>query len=153
MNERNSCGLTLYRVEARTGTVMRMVPGSIKAGFPSPAADYMEEDIDLVRLLGMDRPSVFVARVDGDSMADAHIPNRSYLVIDRSLRPQQHDVVVAVLNGEFTVKTLVKTPNSVLLYPESKFYEPVVVREFDQFEIWGVVAQVVIDRMEFRGRR
>jgi DNA polymerase V len=150
VNHRN--GLTFYAVQPAEEKPVSFVSTPIKAGFPSPAQDYAEEDIDLVHLLGMDKPSVFVVRVDGHSMTDAHVPDKSYLVVDRSLKPMPNDIVVAILNGEFTVKTLVKSTAGWMLYPENAMYDPILVREGDSFQVWGVVAQVVIDRREMRKR-
>lgn len=145
-------GLTVVNFRQVEELCLPFIPARIKAGFPSPAQDFTEEDIDLVELLGMNKPSVFVVRVDGDSMTDAHIPDKSYLVVDRSLRPQKGDVVVAVLNGEFTVKELVITPAGPVLYPHSAMLNPIPIREGDDFHVWGVVAQVLIDRREMRKR-
>lgn len=150
VNHRN--GLTFFAIRETGEMSLPFVPTPVKAGFPSPAQDYTEEDIDLVYLLGMDKPSVFVVRVDGHSMTDAHVPDKSYLVVDRSLKPMPNDIVVAVLNGEFTVKTLVKASAGWMLYPENAMYDPIPIREGDSFHVWGVVAQVVIDRREMRKR-
>lgn len=151
VNQRN--GLSFFAVREAGETKVPYVWTPLKAGFPSPAQDYMEEEIDLVNLLGMNKPSVFIVRVDGHSMTDAHVPDRSYLVVDRSLKPMPNDIVVAVLNGEFTVKTLVKSATGWMLYPENSLYDPIVVRDSDTFQVWGVVAQVVIDRKEMRLRK
>ncbi|WP_298717025.1 translesion error-prone DNA polymerase V autoproteolytic subunit [Chitinophaga sp.] len=151
VNQRN--GLSFYAVRETGEISVPFVWTPLKAGFPSPAQDYMEEEIDLVNLLGMNKPSVFIVRVDGNSMTDAHVPDRSYLVVDRSLKPMPNDIVVAVLNGEFTVKTLVKSSTGWMLYPENSLYDPIVIRDSDAFQVWGVVAQIVIDRKEMRLRK
>lgn len=96
---------------------LRQVP----AGFPSPATDYMEERIDLVKFLMPNECSSFIIQVTGDSMKDAFIADGSYLVIDRSLNDaatlKSGNIVLAVLNGEFTVKRYVKRGKSVYLLP------------------------------------
>ncbi len=81
--------------------------GPVFAGFPSPAADYMEADIDLKLYLQPNRTSIYLARVKGDSMVNAHIPDNSIVVIDKSLRPANNSVVVATLEGERIIKHLV----------------------------------------------
>jgi DNA polymerase V len=144
--------LQFYAIQERETLPLPYVSTPVKAGFPSPAQDFMEEDIDLVAFLGMNKPSVYIVRVDGNSMQDEHIPDNSYLVVDRSLKPQPHDIVVAVLNGEFTVKTLVKSTAGWMLYPANAVYDPIMIREGDDFQVWGVVAQVIIDRKEMRKR-
>lgn len=144
--------LQFYAIQETAHLPLPYVNTPVKAGFPSPAQDFMEEDIDLVAFLGMNKPSVYIVRVDGNSMQDEHIPDHSYLVVDRSLKPQPHDIVVAVLNGEFTVKTLVKSHAGWMLYPANAVYDPIIIREGDDFQVWGVVAQVIIDRKEMRKR-
>ncbi|WP_343302834.1 translesion error-prone DNA polymerase V autoproteolytic subunit [Chitinophaga niabensis] len=143
-------GLRFYGVELQAPEFLLPYVGPVKAGFPSPAQDFMEEDIDLVAFLGMNKPSVFIVRVDGNSMQDEHVPDKSYLIVDRSLKPQPHDLVVAVLNGEFTVKTLVSSKAGWVLYAANNLYDPIPVKDEDEFQVWGVVAQVIIDRKEMR---
>lgn len=145
-------GLRFYAIEETESLPLPYICTPVKAGFPSPAQDFMEEDIDLVAFLGMNKPSVYIVRVEGNSMQDEHVPNNSYLVVDRSLKPLPNDIVVAVLNGEFTVKTLVKSATGWMLYPANAVYNPIVIREGDDFQVWGVVAQVIIDRKEMRKR-
>jgi SOS-response transcriptional repressors (RecA-mediated autopeptidases) len=145
-------GLRIHGIISGGRLILPYAGNPVKAGFPSPAQDFMEEDIDLVAFLGMNKPSVFVVRVDGNSMQDEHVPDKSFLIVDRSLKPQPHDIVVAVLNGEFTVKTLVAKEGGWMLYPGNPVYDPIVIKEEDEFKIWGVVAQVIIDRKEMRKR-
>lgn len=145
-------GLLFFPITETEAKIIPFIPTPIKAGFPSPAQDFMEEDIDLVAFLGMNKPSCYIVRVSGDSMQDEHVPDNSYLVVDRSLKPIPHDIVVAVLNNEFTVKTLVKAAAGWMLYPANATYSPIVIHEGDDFQVWGVVAQVIIDRKEMRKR-
>lgn len=145
-------GLRFYHSESTAPDFLLPYVGKVKAGFPSPAQDFMEEDIDLVAFLGMNKPSVFIVRVDGNSMQDDHVPDKSYLIVDRSLKPQPHDLVVAVLNGDFTVKTLVSSKKGWVLYAANNNYDPIPIKDGDDFQVWGVVAQVIIDRKEMRKR-
>ncbi len=145
-------GFSFFAIEEAEILPLPYISTPVKAGFPSPAQDFMEEDIDLVAFLGMNKPSVYVVRVDGNSMQDEHVPDNSYLVVDRALKPVPNDIVVAVLNGEFTVKTLVKSSAGWMLYPANAVYDPIVIKEGDDFQVWGVVAQVIIDRKEMRKR-
>lgn len=118
---------------------------AVPAGFPSPAGDYMEEEIDLVKTLRLDAPSVYIIRIEGTSMEGAFVPDRSYIVVDRARPVRSHQIVVAVLNGEFTVKRLIKTASGWMLQPENAMFSPYVIKDDDQFEVWGVVAQILID--------
>lgn len=125
--------------------VISKINSPVAAGFPSPAADYREEDINLSKLLHLESPSVYLAKVEGDSMQDANCPSGTLLVIDRSLKAGNRDIVVAILNGGFVVKRLIITPNNTLLYAEHKSYAPYVLKDDDQFEIWGVVVKMIVD--------
>ncbi len=117
----------------------------IPAGFPSPAQDYMEEEIDLQKLL-IDHPlSTFLVRVKGDSMINANIPENALLVVDRSLKPHHNNIVVAVINGEFTVKRLLKKRSGIVLQAENPSYPPIIIAEGMDFMIWGVVTKIIID--------
>ena len=118
---------------------------SIPAGFPTPALDYQEEEIDLSRFLQPNPATTFIVRVKGDSMTDASIPDGCMAVVDRSIRPATGDIIVAALNGEYTVKRLVKAGRSWVLHPENAFYKPVIITEDADFQVWGVVTAVIVD--------
>ena len=114
----------------------------IKAGFPSPAEDYLQESLDFNRDLIKHPESTFYGRVDGDSMIDAGICDGDIAVIDRSVEPTDGDVVVGYVNGEFTIKYLDlshKDEGYIELRPANRFYSPIRINECDDFEVWGVV--------------
>lgn len=114
----------------------------IKAGFPSPAEDYMHETLDFNRDLIKHPEATFYAQVDGDSMEDAGICNGDIAVIDRSLEPQHGDVVAGFLNHEYTVKFLDLTHKNegyIELRPANKRYSPIRINSDDDFTVWGVV--------------
>jgi len=117
--------------------------GSVAAGFPSPADDYLESLIDLNDLLVTNKPATFFLKVDGDSMIGAGIFAGDLLVVDRSLAPSFGRVVVACLDGEFTVKRLIKQKNRVFLCAENKKYKPIDVTNSESFFVWGVVSSVI----------
>ncbi|HVG40973.1 MAG TPA: S24 family peptidase, partial [Chitinophagaceae bacterium] len=79
----------------------------IHAGFPSPANDYMETDIDLNKLLKPRPTATFYGRVKGDCFTDAHIPNNAILIIDKSITPKNNSIIIAILEGELYLKRLV----------------------------------------------
>ncbi len=113
----------------------------ISAGFPSPAQDYVEQRLDLNQLC-VKRPSAtYFLRVAGISMINAGIYPDDLLVVDRSITAQAGDIVVASLNGEFTVKVLEIDP--LRLVPQNEDYHPILINETDDFEIFGVVTNVV----------
>ena len=121
---------------------------SVAAGFPSPAADYIEDRIDLNELLIKTPSATFFVKVAGESMIEAFIPPRALLVVDRSLNVTNGDIVVAVINGEFTVKRFVKTQGGTFLSPANTKYKPIRITEEMAFQVWGVVSRIIIDPKE-----
>lgn len=113
-------------------------------GFPSPAKDFQEDVIDLTNYLVQHPTATFYFRVTGDSMINACIPNGALLVVDRALRPSSGTIILAVVNGEFTVRRIVQTRKSLVLHPENPAYKPVPVTEEMEMQVWGVVTGVVI---------
>jgi DNA polymerase V len=111
----------------------------VSAGFPVPADDYVEETIDLSKLLVKRPASTFFVRVEGDSMVDASIQPGDLLVVDRSVEPRHKDTVIAIVDGEFTVKQLCKRPHLRLISRNAN-----QITEIDEpFQVWGVVLWVV----------
>lgn len=123
-----------------------LIAPQIKAGFPSPAADYLQESLDFNRDLIKHPEATFYGRVDGDSMIDAGICDGDIAVIDRSVEPINGDVVVGYVNGEFTIKFLDLTHKKdgyIELRPANENYQPIRINEFDEFEVWGVVVWTI----------
>jgi DNA polymerase V len=116
---------------------------SVSAGFPSPAADYVQNKIDLNEKLIEHPAATFLVRVQGDSMIDANLHDGDLLLVDRSITPRHRHIVVAILNGEFTVKRLIKSGGDVFLKAENKAYRPIEIREGMDFEVWGVVRHII----------
>ena len=115
---------------------------AVRGGFPSPAQDYVERKIDLNELM-VTRPSAtYFVRVEGDSMCDANISEGDLLVVDSSLRAKHGDIVIAAVNGEFTVKRLHTTP-CVQLMPMNPRYQPIRLSEEEELEIFGVVTFII----------
>lgn len=121
--------------------------GSVAAGFPSPADDYCEEEIDLAAELIQHPEATLFLRVRGSSMTGAGIFQDSVLIVDRSLSPKNGDTVIVALDGEFTVKWYHKPKglHEVHLLPGNPAFEPIVVREGSHamFLLWGVVTHVI----------
>ena len=116
----------------------------LPAGFPSPADDYLEGEIDLARLL-VERPAAsFVMRVSGHSMSGAGILDGDLVVVDRSIDARPGHVVVAVLDGEMTIKRLRRRRDGrLVLKAEHPDYPELIIREETPAEVWGVVVGVV----------
>lgn len=115
----------------------------IKAGFPSPAADYREDMLDFNSYLIQNPSASFTVRVDGDSMVDEGIHSGDLLIVDRSIPPRNNMIVVAVLYGEFTVKKLVKKEGRIWLCPGNPAYDPLQIELDMEFQVWGVVCHVI----------
>ena len=121
----------------------RLLVHRISAGFPSPAADYADEGLDLNEYLVRNKPSTFMFTVRGDSMTGAGIFEGDKVVVDRSSRPKHRDIVVAVVDGEYTIKRLFKHRGRVELHPENTNYRPITFADGAELQIWGVVVGVV----------
>lgn len=130
-------------VKKPSGQKVPLVLGTIRAGFPSPAEDYIERKIDLQEELVHHPASTFFVRVEGDSMRDAGIHPGDLLVVDRSLTPKKGDVVLAIVESEFTVKYFIPSSRGVVLRPANDQYQDICIQATDDFEIWGVVTNSV----------
>lgn len=119
---------------------------AVKAGFPSPAEDYMGETLDFNRDLIRNPEATFYALVEGDSMMDVGICKGDIAVIDRSIEPQHGDVVVGAIDREFTVKFLDLTHKAegwIELRPANKEFSPIRIDESSDFRVWGVVIYTI----------
>jgi DNA polymerase V len=113
----------------------------VNAGFPSPAAEYYDGPIDLNAHLIKDATSTFVVRVAGDSMENAGISDGDEVIVDRSLTPRSGSVVIAVLDGELTIKRLELTLGGALLRSENPAYPDIAVPSLSELTVWGVVTR------------
>lgn len=120
---------------------------AVSAGFPSPAADYIQEEIDLNQHLRPRPLSTFIIRVRGDSMSEAFIPDGSLLIIDRSVKPVSNMIVLAVLNSELVLKRFIKNSSGIRLMPANPKYPPIPITEDMDFRIWGTVTQIIINAL------
>ncbi|EBR0691263.1 translesion error-prone DNA polymerase V autoproteolytic subunit [Salmonella enterica subsp. enterica serovar Meleagridis] len=114
----------------------------VPCGFPSPAADYIEQRIDLNELLVSHPSSTYFVKATGDSMIDAGINDGDLLVVDSSRTAEHGDIVIAAVDGEFTVKRLQLRP-TVQLNPMNSAYSPIIVGSEDTLDVFGVVTFIV----------
>lgn len=129
---------------ARAPTHVRAVLMRVPAGFPSPAQDAFDDGrIDLNDVLIRDVSSTFLLRVTGDSMVGVGIYDGDEVVVDRSLTPREGDVVIAVVDGDFTIKTLRIHHQRVVLHPENPTYPDVEVGGLSELVVWGVVVHSI----------
>ena len=115
----------------------------VSAGFPSPAADFMETNIDLNKELSENQLATFYIKVKGNSMIDAGINDKDVLVVDRSLEPQNNKIAICFIDGEFTVKRILIEKECLYLMPENASYSPIKITEENQLIIWGIVTYVI----------
>jgi DNA polymerase V len=115
----------------------------VPAGFPSPAEDYVEIKLDLNVLLVEHPASTYFVKASGQSMIGASINHGDILVVDRSLNAKHGDIVIAVVEGEVTVKRLHYLSGEIALVPENDRYETIAISEHSELHIWGVVTNVI----------
>ena len=135
--------LTIIQPDFSTTLARPLFLSRVTAGFPSPADDYIEGSLDLNQHLIKHKAATFFVRVTGDSMTGAGIHDGDLLIVDRALEAQDKSVVVAVVNGEFTVKRIKKEHGRVWLMPENAKFQPVEMKEGSELEVWGVVTNVI----------
>lgn len=122
---------------------MPYISSGIKAGFPSPAADFDGTRVSIDQIVVKNSIATFYAKANGNSMTGAGIDDGDILVIDKSIEPQDGKIAVCFIDGEFTVKRIKVQENSLLLLPENKLFEPIEVTQENDFIIWGIVTYVV----------
>ena len=132
-------GLKIYSIAADTELILPLIESGISAGFPSPAADFLDATIDLNKHLIKHPSTTYIAFVDGVSMIDAGIGDKNLLIIDKSLEPADGKIAVCVIDGEFILKRLKVDKEGVWLMPANAKFKPTKITEYQNFEIWGIV--------------
>ena len=132
-----------YSVDKTAFENIPLFEGSVSAGFPSPADDYMDMDLDLHDHLVKNPSSTFCVKAIGESMKDARIQSGDVMIVDRSLEPENRSIVLAVIDGEFTVKRVNVNDKELYLIPENDTFTPIRITEEMDFQIWGVVTFII----------
>lgn len=135
--------LQFYAIEEASFDEITLYGDSVPAGFPSPADDYLDMDLNLHDYLVQHPSATFCVRAIGDSMVDAGIQSSDVMVIDRALTPKNNDIILAVVNGEFTVKRIKKSEDELYLMPANENYKPMKITEEMNFQVWGVVNFII----------
>ena len=117
--------------------------GKITAGFPSPAADYLEEILDLNQVVVKNKAATFYGRVNGSSMKDAGVDDGDILVIDKSLEYRSGALAVCYLDGDFTLKRVKRSQGRLYLVSANKEFSPIAVHENAEFTVWGIVTYIL----------
>jgi DNA polymerase V len=134
----------VYSFKELSSLELPLYESRVSAGFPSPADDELDETLDLNKYLVKHPEATFFVRVDGDSMVNVGMYSGDILIVDRAQPVQHNDIIVAVVDGEFTVKRFVRTDSGqVELHPENPVYDPIVLTEEMEFVVWGVVSFVI----------
>jgi DNA polymerase V len=134
--------LDIYSAQTATELQLPVLEG-VRAGFPSPAADFIDLSIDLNRHLVRHPSATFYARAKGNSMRDAGILDGDLLIVDKSLEPADGKIAICYLDGEFTVKRIKKDETGVWLIPANEKFKPIQMREGNDLTIWGIVTHVI----------
>ena len=138
--------LEIFRGGFSTPLPLPYADMGVQAGFPSPAQDYIDRSLDFNRELIEHPAATFYAKVVGNSMIDSGISEGDIVVIDRAVDPEQDDIVVVFLDGEFTIKHIDFSElkrNRIWLRPANKDFPPIKVNASSDFRVWGVVVKVI----------
>ena len=133
----------LCSLSARSQQPLPRLWWPVQAGFPSPAYDEQDAAIDLNELLAPHPEACFMLRVRGGSMVEAGIDDGDLLLVDRALEPSHGRIVIAVVDGEFTVKRLYRQGAVVRLEAASTAHPPITLRDGQELQVWGVVTRVI----------
>ena len=129
--------------EATSRIELPLLLSEVIAGFPSPADDYIDRKMDLNEQLISNKAATFLVRAYGDSMIDANIKEGDILVVDRSMDAHNNSIIIAIFNGELTVKRLKQKEGRLFLIPENPDYPLLEITEETSFEVWGVVTYII----------
>ena len=133
----------IWRFEGRTRLEVPLFTAGVSAGFPSPADDFIDRSLDLNEFLIKHPAATFFVRVEGHSMIGSGIHPGDILIVDKALEPYDGSIVIAVVNGEFTVKRFKRERGRCWLIPENPAYAPIEIAGDMQLEVWGVVTYVI----------
>lgn len=139
----NTKNIEFYTPSYKTELELPFVVNGISAGFPSPADDFLDINIDLNKHLIKHPSTTFYGKVKGNSMIDAGIHDGDLLIIDKSLEPKNNKIAVCFIDGEFTVKRVKIEKDIIWLIAENKDYPPIKVTKDNEFLIWGIVINVI----------
>jgi len=126
--------------------VLKSIPlyeQTVQAGFPSPADDFLDLDINLQDFLIKHPSATFCVRVNGSSMEKANIYSGDVMIVDKSLSPKNNSIVLAVIDSEVTVKRIKKNGTKLYLNPENDAFNPIEITEEMNFNVWGVVTHII----------
>ena len=139
----NTKSIQFFKTDVSSYLKLPFVANGISAGFPSPADDFLDINIDLNKYLIKNPTTTFYGRISGNSMIDAGINDGDLLIIDKSLEPKNNKIAVCFIDGDFTVKRISIEKDCVWLIAENQNYKPIQVTKDNDFIIWGIVTNVI----------
>ena len=143
MKNRGKLAFQFHAISKGSPFKIPLMSSTVTAGFPSPADDHLDLPIDLNEYLVKHPAATFYVRVQGDSMDDAGIHQGDLLIVDRAEPYTMGSIVLAVLDGEFTVKKLMEKNDSLYLLSSNTSYQPIKIETETDFKVWGVVTYIV----------
>ena len=135
--------LDFFAVDKKIFSSIPMFSDSVQAGFPSPAEDHMDMDLNLNDHLVQNPSATFCVKAIGESMKDAGIKSGDIMIVDKSLEPKNRSIVLAIIDGEFTVKRVNLNDKELYLVPENSNFSPIKITEDMDFKVWGVVTYII----------
>lgn len=133
----------VYSVDTSATVSIPLYGSNVAAGFPSPADDYLDKALDFNDLLVENPAATFAVRIAGESMTGVGLFPGDIAVVDRSKSPKSGAIILALVDGEFTIKRYRKRGGQTLLQSENAKYRDLVISEDSQFEVWGVVTKAI----------
>ena len=133
----------IYKAHKGPSLTLDLYSEPVSAGFPSPAEDHLDSSLDLNEYLIKHPAATFYNYAKGHSMSDVGIYDGDIMIVDRSLEARSRDIVIAVINDEFTVKRIYIKNNIIYLLPENKKFSPIRIKDDTDFQIWGVVTHTI----------
>ena len=133
----------IYKAHKGPTLTLDLYSNPVSAGFPSPAEDHLDSSLDLNEYLIKHPSATFYIYAKGHSMNDVGIYDGDVMIVDRALEAKSKDIIIAVINGEFTVKRIYIKNNSIYLVPENKTFKSILIEDDMDFQIWGVVTHTI----------
>ena len=134
---------SFYTLEQLQLDKIKLAESMVPAGFPSPADDFVEMELNIHDYIVKNKDATFCVKVEGNSMTKANIQSRDVLIVDRSVEPEHNNIVLAVIDGEFTVKRLAVNNGSLYLSPENDNFTPIKITKEMDFLVWGVITHII----------
>ena len=140
---KNTEKLDFFTVDEDTSLNIPIFSNAVQAGFPSPAEDHIDMDLNLNDYLVQNPSATFCVKAIGESMKNSGINSGDIMVVDKSLEPKNRSIVIAIIDGEFTVKRVNVNNNELYLMPENSNFSPIKITKEMDFQVWGVVTYVI----------